>query len=126
MLLVIVSAHLRSQKASMNGNGSQDEACAAYAQVLADVNQQLIQRLNTDCANGWHRKEEIGVRVDSRHWGRRQLAPFDCPVPVHPHGSLSPAVSEPDPVVCWGPLAAKCMTAVANCATFQAYGLVVD
>lgn len=43
---------LRSQKASMNWNGSQNEAYAAYAQVLADVNQQLIQRLNSDCAKG--------------------------------------------------------------------------
>jgi hypothetical protein len=43
---------LRSQKASMNWNGSQNEAYAAYAQVLADVNRQLIQRLNTDCAKG--------------------------------------------------------------------------
>ena len=43
---------LRSQKASMNWNGSQNEAYAAYSRVLADVNQQLIQRLNTDCAKG--------------------------------------------------------------------------
>jgi hypothetical protein len=43
---------LRSQKASMNWNGSQDEAYAAYALALADVNQQLIARLNTDCAKG--------------------------------------------------------------------------
>jgi hypothetical protein len=41
---------LRSQKASMNWNGSQNEAYAAYAHVLADINQQLILRLNADCA----------------------------------------------------------------------------
>lgn len=43
---------LRSQKASMNWNGSQNEAYAAYALALADVNKQLIERLNTDCAKG--------------------------------------------------------------------------
>ena len=41
---------LRSQKASMNWNGTQDEAYAAYARVMADVNQQLVTRLNTRCA----------------------------------------------------------------------------
>ena len=43
---------LRSQKASMNWNGTQNEAYAAYALALADLNQQLIERLNTDCAKG--------------------------------------------------------------------------
>lgn len=41
---------LRSQKATMNWNGSQDEAYAAYARVLADVNQQLLRQLNARCA----------------------------------------------------------------------------
>lgn len=41
---------LRSQKPTANWNGTQNEAYAAYARVLADVNLQLIGRLNTHCA----------------------------------------------------------------------------
>lgn len=41
---------LRSQKPTANWNGTQNEAYAAYARVLADVNQQLVGRLNTHCA----------------------------------------------------------------------------
>jgi len=40
---------VRSQTASLNWNGSQDEAYAAYARVLADVNQQLVRELNNRC-----------------------------------------------------------------------------
>lgn len=40
---------IRSQKASMNWNGTEDEAYAAYARVLADVNRQLIEALNARC-----------------------------------------------------------------------------
>lgn len=40
---------VRSQKATMNWNGTQDEAYAAYARVLADVNQQLLRQLNARC-----------------------------------------------------------------------------
>ncbi|KAB8191374.1 hypothetical protein FKV24_007920 [Lysobacter maris] len=40
---------VRSQAMSMNWNGSQDEAYRAYAQVLADVNQRLLQQLNARC-----------------------------------------------------------------------------
>ena len=43
---------LRSQPASLNWNGTQNEAYAAYARALAAVNQQLIQRLNAGCAKG--------------------------------------------------------------------------
>ena len=43
---------IRSQKATMNWNGSQDEAYAAYARVLGDVNQQLVQALNARCERG--------------------------------------------------------------------------
>ena len=43
---------LRSQKASMNWNGSQDEAYVAYARALADINQQLVGRLNQNCRKG--------------------------------------------------------------------------
>lgn len=41
---------VRSQKATMNWNGTRDEAYAAYARVLADVNQQLLRQLNARCA----------------------------------------------------------------------------
>lgn len=40
---------VRSQQASMNWNGSENEAYAAYSRVLADANQQLIRRLNAGC-----------------------------------------------------------------------------
>lgn len=40
---------LRSQKASMNWNGSQDEAYSAYARSLADINRQLVGTLNLRC-----------------------------------------------------------------------------
>lgn len=40
---------IRSQKASMNWNGSEDEAYAAYSRALVGVNQQLILRLNSLC-----------------------------------------------------------------------------
>jgi len=40
---------IRSQKATMNWNGTEDEAYAAYARVLADVNQQLLRELNARC-----------------------------------------------------------------------------
>jgi hypothetical protein len=40
---------LRSQKASMNWNGTQNEAYAAYARALADVNRQLVAQLDTRC-----------------------------------------------------------------------------
>jgi hypothetical protein len=40
---------IRSQPASMNWNGTQDEAYAAYARVMADANQQMIRRLNARC-----------------------------------------------------------------------------
>ncbi|GAB3359605.1 hypothetical protein [Lysobacter tyrosinilyticus] len=40
---------VRSQSASMNWNGTQNEAYAAFARVLADVNQQLVHELNDRC-----------------------------------------------------------------------------
>lgn len=40
---------VRSQQATMNWNGTQNEAYAAYARVLADANQQLLRRLNAGC-----------------------------------------------------------------------------
>lgn len=43
---------LRSQKASMNWNGTQDEAYAAYARALFDINQQLVGKLNLRCGKG--------------------------------------------------------------------------
>jgi len=43
---------VRSQKASLNWNGTEDEAYAAYARVLADVNQQLVNQLNARCSQG--------------------------------------------------------------------------
>lgn len=43
---------VRSQTASMNWNGSQDEAYAAYARVLVDVNHQLLRELNNRCNSG--------------------------------------------------------------------------
>jgi hypothetical protein len=43
---------VRSQKATMNWNGSEDEAYAAYARVLADVNQQLVRQINARCNQG--------------------------------------------------------------------------
>jgi len=42
---------VRSQTATMNWNGTQDEAYAAYARVLADVNQQLVRELNSRCSS---------------------------------------------------------------------------
>lgn len=41
---------LRSQKASMNWNGTENEAYAAYALAIADVNRQMIQALNLRCS----------------------------------------------------------------------------
>lgn len=43
---------LRSQKASMNWNGTQDEAYAAYARALSDISQQLVGVLNQRCGKG--------------------------------------------------------------------------
>jgi hypothetical protein len=40
---------LRSQKASLNWNGTQGEAYAAYGRVMADVNLQLVAQLNRRC-----------------------------------------------------------------------------
>lgn len=40
---------VRSQSASMNWNGTENEAYAAFARVLADVNQQLVRELNNRC-----------------------------------------------------------------------------
>ena len=41
---------VRSQKASMNWNGTENEAYSAYAAALADAAGQVVARLNTDCA----------------------------------------------------------------------------
>lgn len=41
---------VRSQKATMNWNSTENEAYAAYARVLADANAQLVRRLNAGCA----------------------------------------------------------------------------
>lgn len=41
---------VRSQQATMNWNGTENEAYAAYSRVLADANQQLVMRLNAGCA----------------------------------------------------------------------------
>ncbi len=41
---------LRSQKASMNWNGTENEAYAAYALAIADVNQQMVKALNLRCS----------------------------------------------------------------------------
>jgi hypothetical protein len=43
---------LRSQKASLNWNGTQGEAYAAYGRVMADVNLQLVAQLNRRCPRG--------------------------------------------------------------------------
>jgi hypothetical protein len=43
---------LRAQKASLNWNGTMNEAYAAYARTMADVNRQLVARLNTRCPRG--------------------------------------------------------------------------
>ena len=40
---------LRSQKASINWNGTQNEAYGAYGRVLNDVNLQLVAQLNQRC-----------------------------------------------------------------------------
>ena len=40
---------VRSQQATMNWNGTRNEAYAAYSRVLADANQQLLRRLNAGC-----------------------------------------------------------------------------
>ena len=40
---------LRSQKASLNWNGTEDEAYAAYARTMADVTSQLVEQLNRRC-----------------------------------------------------------------------------
>jgi hypothetical protein len=40
---------LRSQKASMNWNGTENEAYAAYARALGDATAQTIARLNAGC-----------------------------------------------------------------------------
>mgnify|MGYP000872395134 CR=1 FL=1 len=41
---------VRSQKASMNWNGTEDEAYAAYSLALADATAQVVSRLNAGCA----------------------------------------------------------------------------
>lgn len=43
---------LRSQKASMNWNGSEDEAYKGYSQALDDAMGQLVTRLNAGCRKG--------------------------------------------------------------------------
>lgn len=43
---------LRSQKSSLNWNGTQNEAYAAYRRVLDDVNLQLVAQLNQRCRSG--------------------------------------------------------------------------
>lgn len=40
---------VRSQKASMNWNGTEKEAYEAYAAVLADAARQVVSRLSTGC-----------------------------------------------------------------------------
>lgn len=40
---------VRSQKASMNWNGTENEAYQAYAGVLADASGQVVARLNKEC-----------------------------------------------------------------------------
>lgn len=40
---------IRSQKTSINWNGTENEAYAAYAGALQDANRQLIARLNAGC-----------------------------------------------------------------------------
>lgn len=41
---------IRSQQASMNWKGTQNEAYAAYSRVLLDATTQLVKRLNAGCA----------------------------------------------------------------------------
>lgn len=41
---------VRSQKTSMNWNGTENEAYQAYASVLADATGQVVARLNAGCA----------------------------------------------------------------------------
>jgi hypothetical protein len=41
---------VRSQKASMNWNGTENEAYAAYSTALADATAQVVSRLNAACA----------------------------------------------------------------------------
>jgi hypothetical protein len=41
---------VRSQKASMNWNGTENEAYGAYAAVLSDATAQVVARLNAGCA----------------------------------------------------------------------------
>ena len=41
---------VRSQKTSMNWNGTENEAYQAYAAVLADAARQVVARLNNGCA----------------------------------------------------------------------------
>ncbi len=43
---------VRSQKPSMNWNGTQNEAYKAYSRALADANEQLIRHLNSRCPGG--------------------------------------------------------------------------
>ena len=40
---------VRSQKASMNWNGTEDEAYGAYALALSDATAQVVSRLNAGC-----------------------------------------------------------------------------
>jgi hypothetical protein len=42
---------VRAQRASMNWNGSENEAYAAYASALADATARVVSRLNADCPN---------------------------------------------------------------------------
>lgn len=41
---------VRSQKASMNWNGTRNEAYEAYGEAIRDANRQLIGRLNASCS----------------------------------------------------------------------------
>ena len=41
---------VRSQKASMNWNGTENEAYGAYASALSDATAQVVARLNAGCA----------------------------------------------------------------------------
>lgn len=41
---------LRAQKASMNWNGSEDEAYKGFSQIFDDLMAQLVKKLNGRCA----------------------------------------------------------------------------
>jgi len=43
---------VRSQKASMNWNGTENEAYGAYALALSDATAQVVSRLNAGCPKG--------------------------------------------------------------------------